>query len=218
MMTRKAKKLLKFALLISGFVLLIGLVVVGLDFNKFRSYQNSKFFGSKDSYSQNQSLYFDDIKVTVTKVEHTNKWVIATSEQECNKLYPVKMVESSYASIFGGTNRHFDANDSGRVDCIKALVPWRTRKNLVVHYFIENLKNEPISIGEFSARIDGSDDIQNNTPNPKITNLLAHQSRYANFWVDVPMGANDFALVITKNGQQKQIRLNLPKITGSIIK
>lgn len=191
-------------------------VYVAFDYVQYNSFKQSRFFGSKDSYSQSQSLYFDDIKVTVSEVEHTKKWVIADNVEECNTIFPPKFVQSEFARYFGGLDGSYDVNATGRENCIEALDERQSRKNLVVHYFIENLNSNPVDLGDYFFRIGGSEDIDNiGYTSPNIEDLLANQSRYTNIWVEVPREANDFALIVSKYDEQKQIQLELPELMES---
>lgn len=213
-------KILRLTALCSVFALLVMIVLLAIDYKNYKDLMPSRFFGSQDSYSQNQSLYFDDIKVTVSEIEHTRKWVMATSAEECNTVYPPKLVKLESNIFFTDLDGDGfeDVNSYGRRDCIEALDIWKSKKNVVVHYFIENLRSEPISISSYSAKIEGAEGIKDNKPNPRIAVLLANQSRYANFWVEAPINANDLALVISKDGKKKQIRLTMPDLKASIIR
>ena len=96
--------------------------------------------------------------------------------------------------------------------CAQAAARFTGMKNVVVHYFVENLTNRPMSIRDYSFRIDGSEIQEGNIPNPQINDLLARQSRYSNFALTVPKDSQDFALIVSKKGKQKQINLDLPAL------
>ncbi len=211
---KKSKKRFKLSLKsIIGVLVVVMLLISGayiiLDYQKFRSFRQSNLFGSKDVYNQKQSLYFDDIKVTVSNVEH-KEIVPKITLESCNTN---NFKYLGYDGIFGNSEEIVDSNILAQSQtCMDAYYLRQDYKNIIVHYFIENLQKQPASIGSYTARIEGSNNIQGNNPYPKITDLLASQSRYSNFVLVVPMDADNLALVITKNGKQKQINLVLPVI------
>lgn len=194
------RKVLRPILVVIGIAVIASGLYFGYDYFKLKTFGHSKYFGSKDIYSQNESLYFDDIKITITEVEHTEKE--KRTEKDCESFWPEGATYKYQWVVINS--------------CLSDVNKYKNRKNIVVHYFVENISDKPITLGPYSVRLVGeSSDIENNEPNPKITDLLAGQSRYANFWVEVPKDDEVFAFVVTKDGKQKQINLTLPEIIKS---
>lgn len=191
-------------ILVLFLVLTIGVgLFVYSDKKRYDSGQQSKFFGSKDVYAQNESLYFDDIKVTVSEVEHKR---ISDIERDSCAVSKFKNMG------FGNFEVSQESAEELSSECMTRYNKNQNYKKLVVHLFFENISNKPISLKDYSFKIEGSEDIEGNNLNPSMEGLLAEQSQYGNFDLIVPMSSDVFALTVEKLGQKKQINLSLPEI------
>lgn len=204
------KKTLLGILSITTLLLVAGLVILVFDYSKYRNSQNSTFFGSKDAYAQNQSLYFDDLKVTVSEVEH-KRYDYQTSDscmkigQEAGDIYSANgFVETPEWEL--------KVSQSNR--CLDMAQLYENNKMLVVHYFVENTSSQPLGISPYTIKVYGDKTTESAKSENKITTLLANQSRYDSFVIHhLGLDKNGpFALIVSKDGKQKQIQLDLPEI------
>lgn len=203
-------KVLLVFLAASVLVLVAGLAVLGIDYNKYRSYQNSQFFGSKDVYAQHQPLYFDNLKFTVTELEHknydyqTSAGCMKLAEEAGALMRANRFVKTSEWEIKSFQSEH----------CSEMADLYENKKMLIVHYFVENTGNTPLDISPYTIKVYGDEKAESTKSENKITTLLANQTRYDAFVIH-HLGINEdgpFALIISKDGKQKQIQLNLPEI------
>ncbi len=201
----KSRKYIFPVLVVLASLLVLTIGYVGLDYYQYNNFKQSSLFGSKDVYKQSQSLYFDDIKVTVSEVQ--NKEISPKRlASDCDKIdiKDIPPISISY--------NHPISNFNAWNLCAQTAARFADMKNVIVHYFIENMTNRPMSIRDYSFRIDGSEIQESVTPNTQINDLLARQSRYSNFTLTVPKDSQDFALIVSKKGKQKQINLDLPAL------
>lgn len=204
------KNLTKIIVIVLVVILIAGGLIAGLDYSKYSSHQQSQFFGSKDVYAQDQSLYFDDIKVTVSEVEHMN-YSYQTYET-CSKI-------SEQAGALMRANdfvktADWEIKSMHSSHCLELAELYNNKKMVVIHYFVENLQDRPLDISEYSITAHGDEKADSTEPEQKSKTLLASQSQYNAFvihHVDIKNNG-PFALLVSRNGKQKQIQLTLPNI------
>lgn len=208
--TNHKKLILASVIAVTGIALLAIGGFIGLDYQKFSNHQQSKFFGSKDVYVQGQPLYFDDIKITVTEVEHKN-YSYQTNDG-CSKLAE-KGGALMRANGFVKTPE-WEVLSFQLEHCQELADLYENKKMLIVHYFVENTSSQPLDISAYNIKIFGDEKTESTKSENKITTLLANQSRYDSFVIH-HLGIDKegpFALIVSKDGKQKQIQLDLPKI------
>lgn len=205
----KEKTLLVF-LVILLLILVAGSVLLGVDYNKYRNYQDSRFFGSKDVYAQHQPLYFDDLKLTVTEVEHKH-YDYQTSEgcMELSKEAGALMRENGFVKT-----PEWELKSSQSERCSDMADLYENKKMLIVHYFIENTSDKPLDVSPYTVKVHGNERTESTESENKITTLLANQSRYNSFVIHhlAIDNSGPFALIVSRDGKQKQIKLTLPEI------
>lgn len=210
---RKKRNFKKLLLIIGAAVLVLlvlVLIILGVDYKKYSDFQRSSFFGSKDVYSQKQSLYFDDLTVTVTEVEH--KAYDYQTSAGCMKL-----AEEGGALMRANNfvkTPEWEAISFKLEHCNEMSDLYENKKMLIVHYFVENASGSPLDLSPYTIKIYGDEKTESTESENKITTLFAGQSRYDSFVVH-HLGKNKngpFALIVSKDGRQKQIQLELPKM------
>lgn len=212
-MSRVKKSKKKVIIILVGIIAVLlvpALTVLGVDYGKYSDFQKSNFFGSKDVYSQNQSLYFDDLKVTVTEVEHKAYDYQTTSG--CMKLAE-QAGALMRANNFTKTPE-WDVLSFQADHCRDLADLYENKKMLVVHYFVENTSASPLDLSSYGIKIYGDEKTESTESENKITTLFASQSRYDSFVVH-HLGKDKngpFALIVSRNGKQKQIQVELPEM------
>lgn len=207
---RKSRKLLLITSGVISLLLIAVLIIFGTDYKKYNDFQESNFFGSKDVYSQDQSLFFDNLKVTVTEVEHkaydyqTIAGCMKLSEKAGALIRANNFVKTPEWETLSFQSGH----------CMDLADLYENKKILIVHYFLENTSDSPLDLSSYTIKIYGDEKTESTKSENKIISLLAGQSRYDSFVVHhLDKDKNGpFALIVTKDGKQKQIQLELPKL------
>lgn len=205
-----SKKLTKILTISLVLVLVGGGIVTGFDYHIYSSHQQSRLFGSKDVYAQDQSLYFDDIKITVSEVEHKN-YSYQTYES-CEKIS--KQAGDIMRSNGFVETPEWSVKSMQSSRCLEMAELYNNKKMVVIHYFVENLHDRPLDTSKYTIKAYGDEEAESTESEEKSSTLLAGQSQYNAFVIHHVDIKNDgpFALLVSKNGKQKQIQLTLPDI------
>lgn len=205
---RKRNKIIVFFIIA---IVIAILVTVGLDYNKYNNFKESILFGSKDVYSQDQPLYFEDLKITITRVKNT--------AYDYQTYYGCYKIAEQAGTLLKSNNfvetPEWHALSNKSSNCIDQANSYQNKKIFIVNYSIKNTSNKPLDISTYKMKIYGDEETESVRPKNKITTLFAGQSRNNSFDIYGLDKKKDgpFAFIVSQHGKQKQILLKLPKLT-----
>ena len=132
---------------------LIGGTLTLLDFSNYKHGGRSRFFGTLDTYNQNQTLhlYNLNLKVTEIKVNQYDEAKLVADEQRCISI------ASGYHSIFGSS---FDFSLNHIRLCESRYTPENDAsafaqkyQQVVVGFYYENLSNQSFDFNDHNFQL-----------------------------------------------------------------
>ncbi len=145
------KKLVVFLSLCS-IVVIVGGVLVGLDYLNYKHGSQSHLFATLDTYQQNQTLhlYNLDLKVTSVKVTPYDEAKLVADEQRCidNNSHYKSIFNSSFIDNLNNTSlctRHGPENDASAFA--------QKYKRIEVGFYYQNLSDQPIEFNEHNFQL-----------------------------------------------------------------
>lgn len=172
--------------------MIAGVVIVSNYFN-YKHGNRSHLFGTLDTYSQNQTLKFDDFDIWVSEVE---RWDF------CGKN--IADFDPKAYQVVINPNDLFSTNNP-------PVWPNGPRKNLAIHFFYKNTATKVVSLNPYYFKPVANTQIFEKDRHIRSGDMLPGSVTYANISFSM---AKDYQgplrLVVTKGSKKKSIELNIP--------
>lgn len=200
------------------FIFVLSFIFIGsslfIDYNNYKIGSRSLLFGTKDTYSQEQTLHFDNLDLFVTEVERRDYKPV--DPIDCERL-PEKPRDYRPDTDLPG----FTEPQKWRDDCFSVYdngnnyeehVRSKDKINLLVHFFYGNRSDKVIDLNEYGIEAVANTDITYKDKKIIKGDMLAQSEEYGVFSLDIDKDyKGPFNLVVTKDGKKKNIELIIPQ-------
>jgi len=202
-------------LYISIFLAICISIFIFTDYYHYEHGNKSIFFGTIDTYKQNQTMHFNMFDIWVTQVERRDYPPVILIHCTDLPLKPIGYIPTNGLNIPGFTEPNkwqqdcysYYKSDSNYSEYIKST----SLKNLIVHFYYKNTSNNVASLNGYNFKLIANTKITEK--DRKITGgyVLPKSQTYANISIDIDKNYNgQLNLLVTNNNVAKSIELNIP--------